>query len=580
MANVQRSARAGAAAVALGLSLVWPSVAIASADSPDQGPSSTSAGPAKPSGTARSARTTKPSHDSASSSSAKTPSAAASPARKPASAARIRPITPTATPAQKPKAQSSRTVSGAATPEPVSDTTAAAPTADTQQPATSTAETSSTPAKTTTAAKITALQIPTASATGGLPIDDFTGLLSSLQGLFDGAALLVRRSLFNEAPRLSPVVATVETSEPIYGNFGAVDPEGDRLVYKVTRQAQYGEVVIVDPATGAYKYTPNEDFRGVDSFVVSATDVGPHINLLNWFRTPSTYAAGAVYQEGAPRITYTFTYGSGSQFWSSAARAELAATAIHLSSYFEPADDVNITYKVTGQYSLMGGTLASAGSDLIGEGDGFFPTVVQHKIITGEDVNGAEADGTIDWNFGYAWGYNTVTGGQYDFRSTALHELLHTYGFLSVVDRAGNNSVPTWTDFDQYIVTSNGTSVFDGNTFKTAYNSNLTGGGGGLYFGGENAKAANGGNPVKLYTPNPWESGSSMSHLDDYTFTGIFEKLMNATSDTGLGIRTLSPIEIGIMKDLGYTMVSQSTGVAVLFISLMLVRRRKRLVSA
>ncbi len=576
MANVQRSARAGAAAVALGLSLVWPSVAIASADSPDQGSSSTSAGPAKPSGTARSARTPKPSHDSAASSSAKTPSAAAGAARKPASAARIRPITPSATPAGKPKAQSSRTVSGAATPEPATETSAVTQTADTQQSASSPVDT--TPAAVTTTANVTALRIPTASATAGLAIDDFTGLLNSLQGLFDGAALLVRRSFFNEAPKLAPLVATIETSEPITGDVGAVDPEGDRLVYKVTRQAQYGYVE-VNP-DGTYTYTPNDDFRGVDSFVVSATDVGPHINLLNWFRTPSSYAAGAIYQEGAPRITYTFTYGSGSQFWSSAARAELAATAIYLSSYFEPADDVNITYKVTGQYSLMGGTLASAGSDLIGEGDGFFPTVVQHKIITGIDSNGDLPDGTIDWNFGYGWGYNTVTGGQYDFRSTALHELLHTYGFLSVVDRAGNNSVPTWTEFDRHIVTSTGTPVFDGNTFKTAYNSNLTGGGGGLYFGGENAKAANGGNPVKLYTPNPWESGSSMSHLDDYTFTGVLEKLMNATSDTGLGIRTLSPIEIGIMKDLGYTMVSQSTGVAVLVISLMFIRRRKRPVGA
>jgi hypothetical protein len=67
-----------------------------------------------------------------------------------------------------------------------------------------------------------------------------------------------------------------------------------------------------------------------------------------------------------------------------------------------------------------------------------------------------------------------------------------------------------------------------------------------------------------------------MSHLDDDTYTGSMEKLMNAASDTGLGVRTLSAIEIGILKDLGYTMVSQSTGAAVLFLGLMLVRRRKQ----
>ena len=88
--------------------------------------------------------------------------------------------------------------------------------------------------------------------------------------------------------------------------------------------------------------------------------------------------------------------------------------------------------------------------------------------------------------------------------------------------------------------------------------------------------AANGNKPIPLYTPNPWESGSSMSHLDDDTFTGSMEKLMNATSDTGLGVRTMSPIEIAIMKDLGYHMVSQSTGAAVLFLGMMIARRRRR----
>lgn len=158
-----------------------------------------------------------------------------------------------------------------------------------------------------------------------------------------------------------------------------------------------------------------------------------------------------------------------------------------------------------------------------------------------------------------------------------MHELLHTYGFLSVVDKAGNNTVENWTDFDRFMVDKNGNSVFTGTTFNTAYNSNLTGGvSNGMYFGGANAMAANGGNPVPLYSPSPWESGSSMSHLNDDYYTGANEKLMNASSDTGLGVRTLSTIEIGIMKDLGYTMVSASPTVAVLFIGLMLVRRRRR----
>ncbi|WP_144418370.1 Ig-like domain-containing protein [Mycobacterium sp. EPa45] len=589
MANVQRSARAGAAAVALGLSLVWPTVAIASADAPDADSSSVSAGPAKASsGTGHSARTAKTTQDGSKSSS-KTAAAA----RKAASAARIQASTPgaaaTESAADKPKAQSSRSVSdttssatSSATAE--ADSSASAQTTDSQQTTTTSStqavtEASTTPTAATTTATITALRVPTASAS---PADVITGFFGSIQGLFEGAALLVRRTFFNEAPSVAPVQLTGDTTGPITGNVGAVDPEGDQLVYQVTQQAHYGQVVV--NSDGTYTYTPNANFKGVDSFVVAATDTGLHINLLNWFREPSTFGAGGIYQEPAnsPKITYSFTYGNGSQFWSSAARAELAATAIYLSSYFDPQYDVTLTYAVTGQYSLGGSTLASAGSDLVSE-SGFSTTVVQEKILTGVDSNGAAADGTIDWNFGYGWGYfATVPAGSYDFQSTAMHELLHTYGFLSVVDSAGNNTVQNWTDFDRFMVTKNGTSVFNGTAFNTAYNPNLTGGntGNGMYFGGTNAKAANGGNPVPLYSPNPWESGSSMSHLDDNTYTGANEKLMNASSDTGLGVRTLSAIEIGIMKDLGYTMVSSSPTIAVLFIGLMLVRRRRRPVSA
>lgn len=414
--------------------------------------------------------------------------------------------------------------------------------------------------------------------------DPITALVNTLQGYLEGAALLVRRTFFNEAPVVSAVqLVSSETTGPLNGGVVATDPEHDKLVYKVTEQPHYGTVTI-DPNTGSYTYTPNSTFNGIDSFTVAVTDTGTHINLLNWFRSASTSTAVGVYEQpaGTDRITFTFNYVNGSQWWSSAARAELAATAIYLSSYFVATHNVDVTYNVTGQYSLGGSTLAFAGSDLTSSDAGFYPTVVQNKILTGVDSNGSAADGTITWNFGYPWGLgNSVSSSQYDFESTAMHELLHTFGFISVVDSAGKNTGSNYTTFDSFITTSTGTSVWNGTTFNTAYNTNLTGGNGGLYFGGTNAVAAYG-TGVPLFTPNPWESGSSISHLDDKTFNGSAghaEQLMNAASDTGMGVRTLSAAEIGIMKDLGYTMVSQSAVGGVLLISVMYVRRRKQRVA-
>ena len=39
-----------------------------------------------------------------------------------------------------------------------------------------------------------------------------------------------------------------------------------------------------------------------------------------------------------------------------------------------------------------------------------------------------------------------------------------------------------------------------------------------MRFTGPQATAANGGIAPRLYAPNPWEPGSSYSHLDDDTF--------------------------------------------------------------
>lgn len=583
MVNVQRGARAGAAAFALGLSLTWPVVAIAAADSTDHGSSSASAGPAKPSaGTARSARTAKPSPDS---STAPKPAAAASAAASssrssasPVTALQIR-VRAAAERAAVLTAHTPAHSGRAATSSVAVDTTATTPPADTEPAQTPTASDIVSPVAVvpaTATSRITALRVPTGNLQPSSVTDVFTNLVNSFGGLVEGAVLLVRRSLFNDAPTVAPVQLTGQTTGPITGNVGATDPDGDKITYTVRQAPQFGTVTV--DSAGNYTYTPADGFNGIDAFTVAATDTGPHINLLNWFRAPSTDAVVSVSQDAnnTPRITFNFVYGSGSQFWSSASRAALQSTAIYLSSYFVVAAPVTLTYSVTGQYSLMGSTLASAGSDLISSEPGFYSTVVQNKILTGVDSNGAAADGVIDWNFGYGWGLgNTVGAGQYDFQSTAMHELVHTFGFLSVIDSAGNNTDPNWTTFDSFIVTSNGTPVIGNDyVFKTAYDNYLTGGGGGLYFGGPNAVAAYGG-PVPIYTPNPWQSGSSMSHLRDSAFTGANAKLMNSASGTGLGVRTLSPVEIGILKDLGYTMVSEPPNAVLLFVGLVFLRRRK-----
>jgi hypothetical protein len=402
-------------------------------------------------------------------------------------------------------------------------------------------------------------------------------LLAPIRSIFgEGTALLVRRSLFNQAPTTAPVQLTGQSEGPITGTVGAVDLEGDPLSYAVTGTPLHGSAVV--NADGSYTYTPGTNFTGTDSFVVEVTDTGFHINLLDVFRPAGTSASVAVAQGAlAAMLRFQFVYGSGSQYWSSAARAALESAANELASSIVVNSPVTITYDVTGANSPFSSTLASAGSDFVNNDSGFLQTVVQNKILSGADANGSAADGTIDWNFGPSWAFGSPSNNAYDFESIAMHELLHTFGFLSNIDKAGSNTGQVWTVFDGYVVNSAGTRVINSGsyTWNAAYNANLTGGNGGLYFGGPNAVAAYQA-LVPLYAPNPWEPGSSLSHLDDNRFSGPNEKLMNAESGVGPGIRVISPIELGILTDIGYTVRSGSGTPTLLFVGFIALRMRRR----
>lgn len=584
----RNGARVGAAAFALGLSLAAPVVGVAAAEGPDvaspavsdtQSQTATQAGPKAPA--TRQRRAAAPAESQAGPTrTARSAGANAAPrtATKPA-AARRGTRGPATAPAAAPTTNAPTTNATADVAVQPTVPTTATPAAETGQPtaATSPAVQTTIEAPQQVAAKsVAALSITGAAATAAAT-DPLSDLFGPIQAFVDGVGLLIRRSFFNQAPSVNPVQLTGQLEGPITGTVGAVDPEGDLITYSITGSPLYGSVAI--GTDGSYTYTPGTGFTGRDSFIVAATDTGFHINLLDWFRPASTEAFLGVSQNVTPSLlTFTFNYinGRGGELWTQVARGALEWTAQDLVDYFVVTSPVNVTFDVTAERSPLSGTLASSGSDLIGSDPGFYDTVVQQKILTGVDANGAAADGTIDWNFGMPWAFgNTVVGGQYDFTSTAMHELLHAFGFLSNVDEPGwDASNFSWTTFDTYMVTEDGTPVI-GNDYSwdPAYNTNLTGGNGGLYFGGPNAVAVYGG-PVPLYTPNPWEPGSSVSHLDDSTFFGRNNQLMTAISGTGLGVRVVSPIELAILQDIGYTVNTSAS--AFLILGFGLIRRRRK----
>ena len=379
----------------------------------------------------------------------------------------------------------------------------------------------------------------------------------------------------------APVAGTSTVGKPdtgtgvVAGTVSATDAESDPLSYSAPTSTAKGSVTL-NASTGAFTYTPTATARDTAARTTDTTDTFTVTAIDGYGGSTAIPVSVAVSPLLAPNVvTFTFNYGTGSQYWNADSRATLQAAADAVAAYVVVNQPVNIVFDVTAT-STTSRTLATATSDLTSTNAGFFGTVVQNKILTGIDPNGTKSDGLITVNFGMPWGFrDSVSNSQYDFKSTLMHEVTHTLGFISFVDAPGKNTRTNWTKYDSFIVNSSKTKVI-GSTYKfnTTYNTNLTGGGGGLFFGGPNAIAAYGG-LVPLYTPGTYAAGSSVTHLSDSAFKGMNLKLMNAMMTTGLGIRVLSAVELGVLKDLGYTVIPVQGGAALLILSFVFLRRRK-----
>ena len=108
---------------------------------------------------------------------------------------------------------------------------------------------------------------------------------------------------------------------------------------------------------------------------------------------------------------------------------------------------------------------------------------------------------------------------QYDLESILLHELGHGLGFLSndsYDSNFGLGSIDQPTPFDAYAQTPDGFRLSDLASPSPELGTALISP---LVWSGANGVAANAGVKPLLYTPSPYQPGSSVSHLDQDTFS-------------------------------------------------------------
>ena len=253
-----------------------------------------------------------------------------------------------------------------------------------------------------------------------------------------------------------------------------------------------------------------------------------------------------------------------------------------------------INLAVSSTVDPMTNTLASAGTnDVSAPGTFGAGEVIPQKLITGVDLNGASADGTVNVNWAKAWELDpnmpavaSGPGANYDFYAALNHEFTHTLGFGSnifgLADVSGNGgpgsgTQGTWAKWDQFLTDKSGAPLINTATFEVNNAPTMDAQANGAHFRGAFAMGIYGG-------PVPIENGGT-SHLDETTFstpTAPFNYMMKPLRGEGPNeARTYSTLEVGMLRDLGFTAVGSAPepSVGLLLLAGMgvfgLVRRKK-----
>lgn len=193
---------------------------------------------------------------------------------------------------------------------------------------------------------------------------------------------------------------------------------------------------------------------------------------------------------------------------------------------------------------------------------------------------------------GYAWNFGSDApgGSQIDFRSVVTHEIGHSLGFSDSHDPS-----PIYDDWGNTYGTEGSPYAWAGYNGLTAWDQNLVDSAGNrpengskgdpgnfnqvddpIYWDGSEAVAYYGDN-VPIYAPNPYEDGSSLSHLDQDTFPNA---LMSPYISLGAMGRSPTDLEWAMMRDMGWSVAPEPGSLVMLTglagMSLVWWRRRRK----
>lgn len=192
----------------------------------------------------------------------------------------------------------------------------------------------------------------------------------------------------------------------------------------------------------------------------------------------------------------------------------------------------------------------------------FYPLALAEKLA-GRSLNATNEDDIycsfnkdIPWYFGTA---DAVPLGTFDFTSIVLHELGHGLGMVSSMRSSGNVGsygfgTTTPSIYDKYLENGEKKNLSDTLNFKNPSNALRNAlVSEDIFFVSPKTDAANKVDKVSIYAPNPYQSGSSISHLDDVKYRSAKTNAL-MTPFAGLREKNLNPgpIVLNMFTDMGW----------------------------
>ncbi len=210
----------------------------------------------------------------------------------------------------------------------------------------------------------------------------------------------------------------------------------------------------------------------------------------------------------------------------------------------------------------FGGILASAtpakyfhGFKGAPDPDLWYPSAMANALA-GKDLDPVNPEIIIHINSSMSSQFYIGTDGacpadQYDLESILLHEVGHGLGFLSndsYDTTYGRGAIDQPTPFDAYTQIPDGRRLMDLPSPSVELGTALVNT---LVWSGKNGVAANNGVKPKLFTPSPYQQGSSVSHLDENTFSSSADdSVMTPNLGAGEVFHAPGPLALAMMADM------------------------------